>query len=77
VLFRLHHDTPPLDRYPNGVVTEGMSADEVRTRLGAPHQVEDRDPTRVRWFYWLDAIGLDWFVVVFGPDGRVSYTGGS
>jgi hypothetical protein len=77
VLFRLHHETPPLGRYPSGVVQEGMSPDEVRALLGTPHQVNDRDPQRVTWVYWLDAIELDWFMVIFGPDGKVVHTGGS
>jgi hypothetical protein len=77
VLFRLHHDTPPLGRYPSGVVKEGMSPDEVRALLGTPHQVNDRDPRGVTWLFWLDAIKLDWFMVIFGPDGKVNWTAGS
>jgi hypothetical protein len=77
VLFRLYHDTPPLGSYPNGVVREGMSSDEVRALLGNPHQVNDRYPQQVTWLYWLDAIGLNWFTVIFGPDGKVAHTGGS
>jgi hypothetical protein len=77
VLFRLHHETPPLGRYPNSVVKEGMSPDEVRTLLGAPHQVNDRDPERVTWLYWLDPVELGWFMVTFGADGKVDHTGGN
>jgi hypothetical protein len=77
VLFRVHHDTPPLTGYPSGVVQEGMSAEEVRALLGNPHQFNDRNPERVTWLYYLDAIELNWFMVVFGPDGKVSHTGGS
>jgi hypothetical protein len=76
-LFRLHHDTPPLGHYPSGVVKEGMSSDEVRALLGNPHQVSNTDPQRVTWLYWLDAIELGWFMVVFGPDGKVAHTGGN
>jgi hypothetical protein len=77
VLFRLHHDTPPLGRYPNGVINEGMSPEEVRTLLGSPHQIDDRDPQRVTSLYWLDAIELGWFMVTFDADGKVDHTGGS
>jgi hypothetical protein len=77
VLFRLHHDTPPLGHYPNGVVKVGMSPDEVRSLLGAPHQIDDSDSRRVKWLYWLDAIELDWFMVTFDPDDKVDHTGGS
>ena len=76
-LFRLRHDTTPLGGYPSGVIREGMSADEVRALLGSPHEVHDHDPRRVSWLYYLDAIELDWFLVTFGPDGRVDHTGGS
>jgi hypothetical protein len=77
VLFRLSHDTPPLGRYPNGVIREGMSPDDVRALLGNPHQVNDRDPQRVTWLYWLDAFELGWFMVTFSADGKVDHTGGS
>jgi hypothetical protein len=77
VLFRLNHDNPPLGHYPNGVIQEGMSADEVRALLGNPHEVSERDRERVGWWYWLDAIELDWFLVTFGPDGKVTSTSGS
>jgi hypothetical protein len=76
-LFRLHHRTPPLGSYPNGVIKEGMTADEVRASLGEPHQINDRYPQRVTWLYWLDAIELEWFMVSFGSDGKVDHTGGS
>jgi hypothetical protein len=76
ILFRLNHDTPPLGHYPNGVIKEGMSAGQVRALLGGPHEVYDRDQ-RVSWLFWLDSIELDWFMVSFGPDGKVTSTGGS
>jgi hypothetical protein len=77
VLFRLQHDTPPLGRYPNGVIRTGMSPDEVRALLGTPHQIDERDPQRVRWLYWLDAVEIGWFMVTFSPNGNVDHTGGS
>ena len=76
VLFRLNHNTPPLGRYPNGVIQKGMSPDQVRQLLGTPHQVNDRDPARVTWLYWLDPIELGWFMVTFGEDSKVDHTGG-
>jgi hypothetical protein len=76
VLFRLRHETPPLGRYPNGVIREGMSPDEVRARLGVPHQVFEGDPERVTFLYWLDAIELSWLMVSFGPNGKVANTAG-
>jgi hypothetical protein len=76
VLFRLHHDTPPLGRYPNGVIQKGMSSEEVRALLGNPHQINEQYPERVTWLYWLDAFELGWFMVTFDADGRVDHTGG-
>src|SRR5579862_2344886 len=44
VLFRIYHDSPPLGNYPNDVIGNGMTPDEVRLLLGNPHQVNERDP---------------------------------
>ena len=74
VVFRLQHETPPVGRYPDGVIEKGMTADEVRARLGAPHDINAQHPERVYWLYWLDAIRWDWFRVYFGPDGKVEST---
>ncbi len=73
-VFRLQHETPPLGRYPDGVIEKGMTAEEVRARLGTPHEINERHPERVYWLYWLDAIRLDWFRVYFGQDGKVEST---
>ena len=71
VLFRLEYKTPPLREYPRGVVAVGMSAEEVKGRLGEPHEVHDRNPAQVYWMYWRDAIQFGYFIVYFGPDGLV------
>jgi hypothetical protein len=76
-LFRLRYSTPPLGRYPSGVVQTGMSADEVRALLGDPHQIHDGDPQRVTWIYYRDSMELGWFMVTFSPDGKVAHTGGN
>ena len=54
-----------------------MSPDEVQARLGSPHQIDERNPQRVWWLYWLDAVEMDWYMVSFGLDGKVVSTGGS
>ena len=77
VIFSVSHGSLPLWTYPTGVIEKGMSADQVRALLGNPHEVYDSDRQRVSWLYYRDAIKLDWFMVIFGPDGKVGGTGGS
>ncbi len=72
VIFRLTHETPPLGRYPNGVIEAGMTPDEVRARLGPPHHLYLGS-----WMYYLDPIEVRYFMVSFGPDGNVNGTGGN
>ncbi len=74
ILFRLNHDTPPLSGIPRDVIKVGMTQDEVRAKLGNPHEIKNHDPQQVVWFYWQDAVGFEWFVVIFGPDGRLEHT---
>jgi hypothetical protein len=76
VAFRLHYGLPPLGRDPNGVIKEGMTGDEARALLGAPHNINEQHPERVYWHYWLDAILLNYFRVYFGPDGKVEWAQG-
>lgn len=77
LLFRLRHDTPPRRHYPTNI-KEGMSMDQVRGLLGKPHGVHDQNnPVRVMWYYYRDSLGLDWFTVWFGADGKVETTGGN
>ncbi len=73
---RVVYGNYPLGQYPNGVVREGMTGDEVRALLGSPHEryVHDREET---WFYWLDSFDIHWFGVFYGPDGRVKSTSGN
>ncbi len=75
--FQATHGSPPLGKYPSGVVKEGMTADEVRAALGNPHEVHDYPEGGGHWYYWLDWFSIDWFGVLFGPDGRVTASGGS
>src|SRR5262245_22418405 len=65
IMFRVNHDTPPLGSYPNGVIQEGMTPDDVRGLLGNPHQVYEQDPQRVTWLYWIDRYEIGWFMVTF------------
>jgi hypothetical protein len=75
-LVRLTHGNYPIGSYPTGKVSEGMTADEVTAVLGTPHERDEQDG-RKSWFYWIDAFGISWFGVDFGPDGRVKYTYGN
>lgn len=50
-----------------------MSADEVVAVLGTPHE-RYKDEDGETWFYWIDSLGIDWFRVSFGQDGRVTET---
>jgi len=56
-----------------------MSADEVRSLLGNPHQVNGCDQRRVHLVYYLDSIENPTGSVVIFPRSRwkVSHTGGS
>ncbi len=53
-----------------------MTADEVRAALGPPHEVHNYREGGGHWYYWLDWFGIGWFAVGFGPDGRVTGSGG-
>jgi hypothetical protein len=75
ILFRTHYGREPLGRYPSGVIEKGMTADEVRSKLGPPHKVEHRSGQE-EWYYWIDVMGVSWFCVSFDEHGRVVDTGG-
>jgi hypothetical protein len=70
LVVRLVYGNYPLGRYPNGKITEGMTADEVVAVLGMPHQRLQLDDAE-RWYYWIDSFGMSYFGVTIGPDGRV------
>lgn len=74
--IRLMYGNYPLGRYPNGVISEGMTPDDVIARLGTPHERTQRND-RESWYYWLDSFGIGYFGVNFGPDGRVTGTHGN
>lgn len=75
-LVRLSYGNYPLGSYPNGKVKEGMTADEVVATLGRPHE-RHKGGEGESWYYWIDSLGLYWFAVDFGPDGRVEGTHGN
>jgi hypothetical protein len=77
VMFRLNHENPPLGHYPNGVIKNGMSMEDVRARLGKEHMVYKRNEEEVTWLYYLDTLELGWFSVTFDANGRVTWTGGN
>ena len=72
---RLTTGSYPLGRYPSGEIQEGMSTDKVRAILGSPHQLSQTDDKQ-SWLYWIDSVGISYFAVSFGPDGRVTSTYG-
>jgi outer membrane protein assembly factor BamE (lipoprotein component of BamABCDE complex) len=72
--IRLIYGNYPLGRYPSGVIEKGMTADEVLSKLGPPHS-RNRDGDF--WYYMLDSYDIGWFGVHFGPDGKVTGTGGN
>ena len=51
-------------------VQQGMSADEVRSLLGTPHERRESEFGQL-WHYWTDSFGTRVLYVDFGPDGRV------
>ena len=65
----------PLGTYPNGVIREGMTRDEVHALLGEPNN-RDEWPDREAWYYSIDAMGASYFSVHFSAEGRVMSTGG-
>jgi hypothetical protein len=72
-IVRIGYGNYPIYRRPDGKIKEGMSADEVVAVLGTPHErVKEKDGES--WYYWIDSLGIDWFRVSFGPDGRVTET---
>ncbi len=80
LLFRLEHGRFPLGAIPGYEVREAMerdrlTTDEVIARFGLPHQ-RDKFDDGEDWLYATDALGMsDFFLVQFGPDGRVKHTG--
>ena len=66
----------PLGCYPYGVIREGMTRDEVQTRLGTPNDRYECNEEE-RWLYSIDALGADYFCVAFRADGRVKRTCGN
>lgn len=74
VIFRLQFDNPPVREQKRDEIKDGMTAEEVRSHLGNPHQVNGRGSNRECWLYYSDAMQLGWFGVSFGNDGKVSGT---
>jgi hypothetical protein len=74
--IRLVYGNYPIGSYPTGKIKPGMSPDEVVATLGTPHERFKQGDVE-RWFYWIDAYGIHWFGVDFGPDGRVGGTYGN
>jgi hypothetical protein len=74
-IFKLVYGSYPLGEYPTGKITPGMTTDQVLGILGPPHQRDKRDKGE-EWIYDLDSWGIGYFGIDFGPDGRVTHTGG-
>ncbi len=72
-IVRIAYGNYPIFGRPDGKIKEGMSADEVVAALGTPHE-RYKEEDGEAWFYWIDSLGIDWFRVRFGPDGRVTET---
>jgi len=74
---RLAYGNYPLGRYPNRMIAEGMSMEEVRRVLGSPHEVVKGYEDTESWYYWIDSFGVRYFGVQFDSDGRVIVTHGN
>jgi hypothetical protein len=68
VAVRLEYGNYPLGRFPKNIRT-GMSAEEVATALGQPHEQYEGV-----WIYYVDGFGLNSFHIRFDPDGKVDRT---
>jgi outer membrane protein assembly factor BamE (lipoprotein component of BamABCDE complex) len=76
LVVRLVYGNYPIERYPNGKITEGMTGDEVVATLGTPHE-RFKQHDGERWYYCVDSFGMSHFAVIIGPDGRLKYAHGS
>lgn len=74
---RLAYGNYPLGRYPNRMIAEGMSSDEVRSILGGPHERVAGYEGAESWYYWIDSFGALYFGVQFDSNGRVTATHGN
>jgi hypothetical protein len=65
-----HRRSPwkPTTKYPHGI-TEGMTTEEVRSRLGEPHKIIYRKKGD-GWYYYTDVTGSK-FYVSFDANGKV------
>ncbi len=70
-LFRWYHGKPPLEYEHSVFVKEGMLIDQVRSLLGAPHEVRQQNG-RLYWEYWYDSMETSSLLVEFGKDGHVT-----
>ena len=76
IAVRIVYGNYPIGRYPNKEIQDGMSADEVQATLGRAHERCTQHDGE-QWYYWIDAYGIRWFCVRFGPEGRVTGTHGN
>lgn len=76
-LVRLTYGNYPLGRYPNRMIEEGMSMEEVRRILGSPHERVKGYEGAESWYYWIDSFSAYYFGVQFDSDERVMGTHGN
>ena len=73
--FRLQYGRGPLSvelyQASRTSTMQGMTQEEVRARLGEPHEVYDKWDGEASWIYYTDTFGHGYLGIRFGPDGRV------
>jgi len=76
-LVRIAYGNFPLGRYPNNMIEEGMTSDQVRALLGSPHERVTGYEGTEHWYYWIDSFGVRYFAVSFNSASQVDGTGGN
>jgi hypothetical protein len=70
-IFRLRYGLYPLDQKRNLLPAAiGTSSNDIRVSWGEPHSTSKSD-NRECWLYWQDAFELNFWIIEFGPDGRI------
>jgi hypothetical protein len=72
--FRVNYGSYPIGNFHRERLPKGTSAAEVEAILGRPHRTELESDGGTMWGYYGDSLGINWYHIYFGADGRVTHT---